>query len=231
MVVLTESLASELRAYGHENVFVIPNIVPAAALPSEYVHEKPKIGLLMGRANPQKGFDIFLEALALQEIPGWRFVIVGPGIDKDQSLQEIVRKHGLQNVVSLLPASTNPYEHIRKASCVIMPSRYEGLPLVALESLAIGRPVIAADTDGLRDLVTDGVNGRIFPNGDVEKLSACLVSTCQDEEKLSEYARNAPLSLARSRAHSVVDAWKKLALQFGSEHICQTPLTAASDAK
>ncbi len=128
-------------------------------------------------------------------------------------LTNLVRRYQLQDAVSLLPATSDPYAHIKKASCVIMPSRYEALPMVALESLAMGRPVIASDAGGLRDIVIEGVNGRLFPCGDTRKLSECLVSTCGDEENLAKYARNAPSSLGKFRAQVIVDGWKKVAME------------------
>lgn len=210
IAVLTEGAATDLRSYGYRNAYVIPNVVPAGACPAEYPNGFPRVGLLMGRASPQKGFDIFLEALALQKIPGWHFTIVGPGVDEDPQLRSLVERYRLHNEVSLLPATNSPYDFITKASCVIMPSRYEGLPFVALESLAIGRPVIAADVDGLRDVVIDGVNGRLFPSGDIQKLSERLVLTCDDERALSTFARNAPSSIEQFRAKRVIGAWEKL---------------------
>jgi glycosyltransferase involved in cell wall biosynthesis len=213
IVVVTEGIASELRSYGHRKIYVIPYIVPADAQPSEYLHQSPRIGLLMGRAKPQKGFDIFLEALARERIPGWRFIIIGPGVEQDGLLKKLVGKYQLQDIVSLLPAVNEPFEYIRKASCVIMPSRYEALPFVALETLAIGRPLIASAVDGLKEVVVDGVNGRLFPPGDVRKLSECLVSSCRDVDGLAEYAKNAPCSLEKFRAKSVVEAWKALAME------------------
>ena len=196
----------------YKNVYVIPNVLAAGAKPSEYLPQSPKLGLLMGRANPQKGFDLFLEALGRKRIPGWSFQIVGPGVDKDPLLRQLMKKYQLQDTVSLLPATNNPFEYIKRASCVIMPSRYEGLGMVALEALAIGRPVIASDVDGLNEIVLDGVNGRCFPCEDVQKLSDCLVSACGDENKLAEYARNAPSFLDKFRAESVVKAWKNVVM-------------------
>jgi len=211
VVVVAEGTAWEFRSYGFRNVYVIPEPVPASAQPAAYPGQFSKIGLLMGRAVPQKGFDLFLEALALKEIPGWQFIIIGPGVDQDAGLRTLVERHRLQNTVSLLPATDDPYEYVAKASCVIMPSRYEGLPFVALESLAVGRPVLAADVDGLRDVVIDGVNGRLFPSENIQKLSECLANLCGDEEALARYAGNAPQSIERFRAKNVIEAWKKLA--------------------
>ena len=85
--------------------------------------------------------------------------------------------------------------------------------MVALESLAMGRPVIAADAAGLRDIVIEGVNGRLFPCGNMRKLSECLASTCGDEENLAKYARNAPSSVGQFRAEVIVEAWNKVAME------------------
>jgi len=211
IVVVAEGAAAEFRSYGYRNIHVIPGTVPARAVPAEYPQKTPRVGLLIGRAVPQKGFDLFLNALALKTIPGWQFMIVGPGVDQNAELRNLVEKHSLQNTVSLLPATDKPYEYIARASCVIMPSRYEGLPLVALESLAIGRPLIAAAVDGLRDVVIDGVNGRLFPSENIQKLSECLASTCGDEAALAKYAKNAGGSIERFRAKNVIEAWKDLA--------------------
>jgi amylovoran biosynthesis glycosyltransferase AmsD len=146
-VVLTEAIADDMRALGYRKVRVIPNMIPAEANPAAYSRAVPKTGLLMGRGRtPQKGFDVFLEALArTRESDGWRFAIIGPGIESDPTLLELINRHHLACRVALLPATSDPYEHIRNSACLIVPSRYEGLPMVALEALRIGRPVIASD--------------------------------------------------------------------------------------
>jgi glycosyltransferase involved in cell wall biosynthesis len=215
VVALTGNVAEELRSCGFRNVHVIPNMISSEARPSPYLLLEPRIGLLMGRAgNPQKGFDIFLEALALRPIPGWKFRIVGPCADTDPLLRELVERHHLQAVVALLPVSSDPCGCIRQCSCVIMPSRYEALPMVALEALAMGRPLLASDADGLKNVVVDGVNGRVFAHSSAAKLAECLAEVCPDDESLALFAANAPASVTRFGRAAVLSAWLRYADSF-----------------
>jgi glycosyltransferase involved in cell wall biosynthesis len=216
VVALTETIADELRAHGYKHVTVIPNPIPSYAQPCPLKANSRRIGLLIGRAgNPQKGFDVFLNALAIRPIPGWQFRIVGPGVDEDPLLAELVRRHCLQDHVKLLAATPDPNSEIVECSCLIMPSRYEGLPMVALEALAIGRPVIGSDVDGLRDLIVPGVNGVLFPTEDPQRLSDTLASFCEKPELADRMAREAPQSVRRFSPEAIAREWLSLA-----ERVC-----------
>lgn len=215
MVVLTDAIASDMRLLGFKNVPVIPNPTPSNAHYCPYEEATPRLGLLMGRAgNPQKGFDLFLEALALHRIEGWQFQIVGPGVDTDPLLHELVTQYHLEGDVKLLAATADPYRLIREASCLIMPSRYEGLPMVALEALSIGRPVVAANVDGLRELVVQGVNGILFQSGSAAHLSAALLTMAADFTRLDSLAKNAPASIDGFRPNVIVLKWCELVHSF-----------------
>lgn len=215
VVVLTEDIAEELRSFGYKRVVVIPNVTAADAKPSPYWDAVPMTGLLMGRGKtPAKGFDIFLQALAMTKMPGWHFTIVGPEVDKDPQLQEFVREHQLAEQVLLLPATDLPFELIRKAACVIMPSRYEGMGLVALEALSIGRPVVASDADGLRDLVINDFNGLMFHCEDVERLSDCLARIRDDCALLEALAEHASASVEHFKGRYASETWSELAKQL-----------------
>jgi glycosyltransferase involved in cell wall biosynthesis len=215
IVVLTENIASELRSFGYKRVVVIPNVCTADAKTAPYRDAVPMTGLLMGRGKtPQKGFDIFLQALAMTKMPGWHFTIVGPEVDTDPQLRELVRKHQLTERVSLLPATDSPFELIRKTVCVIMPSRYEALPMVAIEALGIGRPVLASDVDGLRDVVIDDVNGLIFSRGDAIALSTCLARVRDDCALLERLAEKASASVEHFKGSYVSESWSELVKQL-----------------
>jgi amylovoran biosynthesis glycosyltransferase AmsD len=215
VVVLTEDIAEELRSFGYKRVVVIPNVSAADAKPAPYRDAVPLTGLLMGRGKTRaKGFDIFLQALAMTKMPGWQFTIVGPEVDTDPQLQELVRKHQLTKRVSLLPSTDLPFELIRKAACVIMPSRYEGMGLVALEALSIGRPVVASDANGLRNFVINDFNGLMFPCGNVDKLSDCLARVRDDSALLETLAEHAPASVEYFKGRCVSETWGALAKQL-----------------
>ncbi len=215
VVVLTDGIAHEMRSLGFRHIIVIPNVIPVEAKPASWPETEPRIGLLLGRAaSPQKGFDLFLRALAQSQPPGWRFVIAGPGVESHPQLLELVSRHKLSSCVSLLPATNDPYALIRQSSLLIAPSRYEALPMVVLEALSIGRPVLASDAEGLREVVIPKLNGEIVPAGDVDKLSAALMHLCGNPGFLYQLAASAPSSIARYHRKEVVRAWIELAMRL-----------------
>jgi len=215
VVALTHSIETELRRQGYLRVWTIPNVLPSDAVPAPYSEADPRTGLLMGRAgNPQKGFDIFLRALALHPIQGWRFRIVGPGVHNDPTLRRIIEENHLQGFVELHSPTDDPYRAIRKSACLIMPSRYEALPMVALEALSIGRPIIGSDVDGIRDIVHPEVNGLLFPAEDVAKLSAILIDISNHPEKLEQLARRTSETVGLFRRESVTRMWVSLIQQL-----------------
>jgi glycosyltransferase involved in cell wall biosynthesis len=223
VVALTEGIAADFRRLGYKRVVAIPNMIPATACAASYSDAVPRTGLLIGRAvNVQKGFDLFLRALAVTGMQGWRFTIVGPKIESDRLLIGLIREFGLTEQVVLLPATDNPYGLIRKTSLVIVPSRYEGFPLVALESLSIGRPVLCSDADGLREAVTHDVNGLVFPCGDAGKLSECLRRVRDEPELLPVLAGNTSVGLEQYRRESVLRKWRSLAASMASDDCADT---------
>ncbi len=211
VVALTPGIAKDMQSVGYRNVEVIPNVLPVGAAPAPYEEPIRRTGLLMGRGKtPQKGFDLFLRALARTRLDGWRFRIVGPEVDSDPLLLGLIQKHHLQSQVALLPADSDPYALLRSCSCLIMPSRYEALPMIALEALSIGRPLIASNVDGLRDLVVPDVNGILFQADNVAALSEALQSMGDNLERLTGFAKNASASVERFRGPIVAGAWSVL---------------------
>ncbi len=103
-----------------------------------------------GRLHYQKGFDrliAHLPALAPESGADWRLTILGTGTEHD-ALQGLIDKHNLAQHVTLFGHSDNPWKHIAAADAFLLPSRWEGLPNVVLESLAAGTPVIATTESG-----------------------------------------------------------------------------------
>lgn len=211
VVVLTDGIAREMRKSGFRNLWVIPNPIPSEAKFEPVRPSSEHLGLLMGRAkNPQKGFDIFLKALSLSRPKGWKFVMIGPGVDTDSALRALVQEYDLSAIITLLPATSDPYSWIRQCACLIMPSRYEALPMVALEALSIGRPVLASDVDGLKEVIQDGVNGRIFPKDNVRELAELLDEIALRPQVLTELAKQSPGSITRFNRGSIVKKWVEL---------------------
>ncbi|WP_269913680.1 glycosyltransferase [Acinetobacter sp. HY1485] len=99
------------------------------------------------------------------------FEFYGDGQDRTE-LEQAVQQFGLQEKVKFLGWFDKPWQAITEASCLILPSQYEGLPLVLGEAISYGIPCLASDCKfGPKDIITESVNGSLFEVGDVEVLA------------------------------------------------------------
>ncbi|MFS8666238.1 MAG: glycosyltransferase, partial [Limnochordales bacterium] len=127
--------------------------------------EVPVVGAV-GRLEPAKGFDVLLDALARLRPSDYpappHLVIVGDGSEKD-NLQRQAQKLGLAERVHFAGFRDDSARAFGGFDVTVIPSRQDGLPLVCLEAMAAGCPVIASDAGGLPEMVQDGATGRIVP--------------------------------------------------------------------
>jgi len=142
--------------------------------PREYPDDVRVIACV-GRLEHVKGFDLAIDAVheLANEVNDLRLVIIGDGSLKAALLEQIAEL-GLSDHVSLSGFRDDIASYLAHADVVLMPSRHEGLPFVLLESMALGTPVVAANTGGLAETLTDGESGLLFPVGDVRELARAL---------------------------------------------------------
>lgn len=179
---------------------LLPNTVDLAELDARanegYVIPEwtggPRI-LALGRLDYQKGFDILLRAFAQvrSSRPYWRLVIVGEGPARKE-LQALCRDLALQDAVSWMGEQSNPYPYYKWSDMVVVPSRYEGFPNVALEAMALGRAIICADfKTGARELTGRGRFGWLFPVGDAQALAHTILQVGASDEVMREIGASA----------------------------------------
>jgi glycosyltransferase involved in cell wall biosynthesis len=130
----------------------------------------------VGRLYPSaKGQDILLEALAAPSWRArpWRLYIYGDGLMR-QSLEWLAADLGLADRVVFAGFSTNVEEIWAANHVLLMPSRFEGLPLAIVEAMLCGRPVVATDVAGHAEIIQDGVTGFLADAPTPASVSAAL---------------------------------------------------------
>jgi teichuronic acid biosynthesis glycosyltransferase TuaC len=133
--------------------------------------------LFVGRLGPVKNVDILLRAVAVAGPRfAFRMTIVGDGPLR-LTLESLARDLGVADRVRFVGEAPRAAvaSFMSRSACLLLPSRSEGLPLVVIEALACGTPVIASDVGGLRELVRTATAGYLVRPGDVEELAAALI--------------------------------------------------------
>jgi glycosyltransferase involved in cell wall biosynthesis len=166
------------------SVGVIPNVtgglpVEPAAGPEE---ETPGYLLFVGRLRIRKGVEVLLEAL--RSLPGARLLVAGDG-EHRASLERRAAELDLGSAVRFLGRCDAGRVRglLRGARALVVPSIYEGMPLVVLEAMEAGVPVIASRVSGIPEVVADGETGWLVPPEDPERLAAALEAALADPDE------------------------------------------------
>jgi glycosyltransferase involved in cell wall biosynthesis len=178
-------VAAALEQHGLPPAATVPNAVGPAPPPGERLAPE-KLVLAVGRLVEQKNHELAIRAIA--QVPGATLAIVGDGPLRPE-LERLVAD--LQAPVIFTGVRKDARALMGAADVVVMPSRWEGLPLTALEALASGTPLVATSVRGLRELLTDGENALLVPE-DPEALASAIRRLLDDRElaaRLSEAGR------------------------------------------
>ncbi len=146
-----------------------------------YQHPRPYI-LALGRMVPQKGFDIFLRALAQSGIASHDVILAGDGPER-RPLEAMAAELGLSNIVHFIGSADRPKTAslFKGCSFFVMPSTAdEGLPLVSVEAMAAGKALVATRAGGTGEAVIDGETGIIIPRGDLYALTGGIIRLVND---------------------------------------------------
>ena len=195
------------------NIEVIPNA--ALFRPASTADLTAKHVVAVGRLDHQKGFDRMLDVWAelLQTHPDlsdWTLDIYGQGEWHDNLLQQ-AEHLGISSSV-VLHAPTKDIEKVYTSSAfLLMTSRYEGFPMVMIEAMACGLPVISYDfKTGPRDIIRLGDNGYFVTDGDSSALVAAMANLMNDLPLRQRLGKNALRVRDTFSETSVMDKWTRL---------------------
>ena len=197
---------------GRTRVLDIPNGVPD--LGGHRAKLDSKVVISAGRIARQKGYDRLLPVWArvAAQRPGWRLEIYGAGPPEiEEPLRRQVEELGIGDSARLMGRTSELFQRMAESSLYVMTSRREGLPMVLLEAMGVGLPVIAYDCPtGPRDVITDGVDGYVVPNGDERALEARMLELMDDPDARVRLATAARRTAADYDVAHLAERWERL---------------------
>ena len=177
-----------LEQHGLPPLATVPNAVPPAPPPADRAElgldPGTRLVLAVGRLVEQKNHALAIHAIA--EVPDAVLAIAGAGALRDE-LERLAEETGVADRVRFLGMRPDARALMGAADVVVLPSRWEGLPLSALEALASGTPLVATDVRGLRELVSDGENALLVPE-DAHALATAVRRVLDDPELAARLA-------------------------------------------
>ena len=164
--------------------------------------------LTVGRFTPlHKGIDLLIEAFHLfaQKNHDWMLDIVGEG-KEESKFRALINKYKLENRITIHPFTNQIQNYYSNAQAYVLSSRWEGMPLVLVEAMSHGLPIVTSDLPVCREILGDF--GLYFENENIEDLAQRLEdATHLDWQKKSQEA----LKIAqRFDVHPIVEQWKQL---------------------
>lgn len=207
-------LTNEDKGYWGQlpNIEVIPNA--AMHIGNKYSDSTAHRIIAVGRLDYQKGFDRLIEAWALiqkhKKYKDWNLDIFGQGEWHDM-LQQMIERHGLQDNTHINRPTRDIGTEYAKSSLLVMSSNYEGFPMVMIEAMACGLPVVSFDFKcGPKDIIKDSINGLLVPNGNIDALAQAMIKIMDNDTYRKELSQNARQVVSTYSEEAVMSQWIRL---------------------
>jgi glycosyltransferase involved in cell wall biosynthesis len=163
------------------------------------------------RLMPSKGNRFFVEAapLVLARHPSARFYVVGEGELHDE-LVEQARGLGLGDRLVFTGFQRDVGQALSALDIVVFPSLWEGTPLTLFETLAMGKPIVSTDADGLQDVLTHGRDALVVPRRDARRLAEAVIELVDQPARAQQLAVEARRTGARYGIDAFVRKMERL---------------------
>jgi glycosyltransferase involved in cell wall biosynthesis len=213
VVIPSRYLAEIARGWGlaADGIEVVPNPAPDIGPLPDRDAARERLGIsgptfvFAGRLAPQKNLPLAVAALA--RLPEASLVVIGDGPERER-LEQAIRREGVEDRVSVRGAlpRAGTFEWMRAADATLLSSDWENHPHAAVESLAVGTPVVATTVGGVPEIVEPGVNGLLVGPGDAAALSEAMASVIAAGGLLEKLRSGAEASAGRFSADAAFGA-------------------------
>jgi L-malate glycosyltransferase len=173
-----------------ESFQIRKNILPGTIHPG--LTAEHRILCLVGRLMPPKGHSHLFQAMTLlrREYPEIRLLLVGDG-ELRSALEDLSKSLGISENVIFLGSRPDIPEILSVTEIFVFSSLWEGISLALIEAMAAGKPIVATEIPGNRELIKHGVNGLLVPKADSEALAMAIKKFLDEPVFSSELGANA----------------------------------------
>ena len=187
-IAVSQEISDSVKQFTDKDCTYIPSSVPIKEPPvtiSEDITKKENIKIgFVGRLSELKNPIRFLEMAAIvkQQLKGARFIIVGDG-DQRLLVEDFIKEKQLGECVEMIGFVNNPKEEMRKLDLLVISSNSEGTPLVLLESMSYGVPVVSTRVGAIPLVIDNGIDGVLSDNLEPASLAKGVVGLLTDKDK------------------------------------------------
>ena len=189
--------------------------------------------IIVGRLHEAKGHTDLLPVFSrlIQQKLNLHLLVVGEG-ELESQIRRQISEMGIENHVTLTGFRSDVLSLIAACDVVVMPSRWEGLPMALLEAMALEKPVVATSVGGIPNVIRDGENGLLVSAGNMTMLEEKLNLILHDKvlyKRVSEHAKSTILD--HYSAKTVSNRYEELYDAVRDKYLCSHSVTPESDSK
>ncbi len=188
------------------------------------ISNKDYVACIVGRLVSVKGHIYLFEAIrelvreSDQNDSNFKLLVIGDG-PLNEKLERHCEAHGIRNNVLFLGRRDDVKELLLIADVVIIPSIHEGIPYLLLEAMGLGKPIIASNVGGLKEVLKDNFDAILVPTEDVQALKNAIVKIEKHPDLATRLASNAKMVVQQSfsskrMAEETVEEYKRRMLKF-----------------
>ena len=213
IIAISTAIKSSIgEAFNLKNVAVIHNLIDL-----QFIKKNSEIPcnisydyiVLAGTFNNNKQFDKIIECYSKSILPSKniKLILLGNGENK-LNLEKLVEQLDLKDKVIFKGRVQNPYTYYARAKFLVLASKFEGLPMVLIECLACGTPVISFDCkSGPNEIINNNNNGLLVENQNFEELTVAINKLIDDTELYAKCKSNAAPSIEKFDLHNIGQQW------------------------